>query len=109
MMNLCFTLLTVCLSVIGIFALMYCLIGYFYSQKEDTLYFLIPVNENDSDLELRIKAAQFQIKRTGARGEKTIILLDNGMSEEMREIALVMMMENENIILVRANELKKLR
>ena len=94
-------------AAFGLVCLLYCLTHGALSDKEETLYLLLPADSRTADLELGIKRAKLQQKSCFC-ARTFLIILDNGMSHDMREIALREAEENQNIFLMTPDELKKL-
>lgn len=97
------------LSSFGFICLLYTLFCSLFSLREEPLFILLPVGEQAEDIELRIKQARRALKCLNGRGEKSIIVLDNGMSEMTRQIVLKEAEDSENIFIMQANELQKLQ
>lgn len=108
MMEFIGMLLVAFLSAFGLVWLICTLVICFACDKERGLYILIPADSACRDLEIKILEAQMQIQRMGGRSIKKIIVLDNGMSDEMRKVALKKVDENNSILIMTADELQKL-
>lgn len=96
------------LAAFGLVWIIYTLAICFAADRERTMYLVIPADAYCKDLEMQIFEAQMQIKRMGASSVKKIIILDNGMSEEMREIARCKAAECGEITVMTACELQNL-
>ena len=106
-MNFIFGILIAFLSAWGFVVLLYCLAEYLLFQSDAPSFLLVPVSQADEDLEIHIKQAKLQLKHLHGKGARYIIILDNGMSEWMREIACKEAEGNDYIFLCRADELQK--
>ena len=92
----------------GLAAIMFCLAGALFAQKDVPTILLIPADASTLDLELQLKHAKWQLGILPGKEERFIIVLDNGMGEQQREIALMESRDGGNILILRANELKNL-
>ena len=94
------------LSVFGFICLLYELFYALFAREEQPSFLLIPLAAQE-DAEIRIKQARMRARRMGG-GQVHILILDKGMSEAVREIALHEALEDENIRIVSVNELQNL-
>ena len=92
----------------GLVALLYCLLARLFIDRDEQTILLIPADEKSEDLELRLKSAKMQLALLPGGEEKHILVLDNGMSESVRELAFREAADGGNITVVRLNELQKL-
>ena len=109
MMEIIAMLIIVFLAVTGVFAFAQHIKNRLYWDKDDCLYLLLPADENSDALEIEIKRAKHLLRTAGAGAQQRVIVLDNGMSDFVREIALKESEDDENILVMQANELQNLR
>lgn len=97
------------LCAFGFICFIYGVWNFWQVRAAQSLYILVPCDEKTLDIELKIKAAQAALKCAGIRGEKRIVVLDNGMTELSKELVMLAAEESEDILILRANELQNLR
>ena len=109
MMEIIAMLIVAFLAVAGVMALVEWSKRCLYADKDACVYLLVPADENSEDIEIAIKRAKFYRRCFGSGAQKKIIVLDNGMNEFSKEIVQKECEDSENILLMRSNELQKLR
>ncbi|MBR0415439.1 MAG: hypothetical protein IJI67_10295 [Clostridia bacterium] len=108
MMNFVVYCIIAFLCAFGFICLLYTVWNGWLARASEPLYILVPCDETTQDIELKIKAAQAALSRCSQKGQKRIVVLDNGMSELTKEIAHLAAEDSGDVLILRANELQNL-